>query len=269
MLFLAEEYTERMFRRRSVRFSVPADKTVLVGVLKRKRDLDILLSERWYRMPVSHAPVKPFGYLAFYQPAFFGAEGKRIRYYARVLKRETMPRKKLLLDERDHPRAGEPYLKITVSAPRLLTRPIRNTTPRRVSFGFTTIGRLLIARNILELYDVPPTEDIVKRAFREAGIPAVPQQFVTGGGKPRRFGRGKRYRTDFAIFCHKGKIAIECDNRKAHTSPVAKKHDREKDMFFRRRGWLVIRLTEHNITFALDECLARVRLGISALGGLT
>ncbi len=277
-----EAYNENMSggvvarrKRHLHRFQVPTDKVVLVGVLKRKRDLDILLMERWYRMPLSHAPVKPFGYLALYEPALFGlpaqasATGKRIRYYARVLGRETLPRKKLLPDEALDPRAEAPYVKLTLGTPQLLTHPIRNTTPRRVSFGFTTIGRLLTARNLLELYNVPPTEDIVRLALRGAGIPAVPQRFVAGEGKPLNRVRGKRYRMDFAIFCKKGKIAIECDNRRAHSSPVAMKHDREKDAFFRRHGWRVVRLTEHDITFELGSCLARLRHIIASLGGLT
>ena len=61
------------------------DKIVLVGVLRDKRDLNILLKENWYRIPVAQAPRRRFDYLAFYQPLLFCHQGKRIRYYARVL----------------------------------------------------------------------------------------------------------------------------------------------------------------------------------------
>ena len=72
---------------------------VLIGVLKTRGDLDILLRERWYRIPVSKSPKQPFGYVAFYQPAAFGHDRKRIRYYARVVRRETRPRRDLLPGE--------------------------------------------------------------------------------------------------------------------------------------------------------------------------
>ena len=36
------------------------DKIVLVGVLKDRRDLHILLTQHWYRIPASQAPARPF-----------------------------------------------------------------------------------------------------------------------------------------------------------------------------------------------------------------
>ena len=71
-------------------------KIVLVGVLKNKSDLNILLKEKWYRIPKAHMLKRQFDYLAFYQPASFGRQGKRIQYYARVLNYQTIKRKDLL-----------------------------------------------------------------------------------------------------------------------------------------------------------------------------
>ena len=251
-------------RKRGVRFSMPPDKTVLVGVLKRRRDLKIFLDERWYRMPVRYAPKRPFGYLALYEPAFFGPEGKRILWYARVLGRGTFSRKTLLPAEADDPRADEAYVKISVAPPRLLSHPIRNAAPRRVCFGFTTIGKLLTAKNLLELFDIPPTEDVMRRALREAGIPAEVQKWVAVGKK----GRKKRFRLDFAVRCEKGNIAIECDNRKAHKGKRQRERDRAKDAALREGGWEVLRFSEHDLMLALPECLARLQSVIGAKGGI-
>ena len=66
---------------------ISKNKIVLVGVLKNKRDLGILLEKHWYRIPVFFLPKKKFDYLAFYQPEGFGRRGKRIEYYARVVRR--------------------------------------------------------------------------------------------------------------------------------------------------------------------------------------
>ncbi|MEK7513131.1 MAG: DUF559 domain-containing protein [Patescibacteria group bacterium] len=235
------------------------NKVVLVGVLKTKRDLEALLRERWYRIPVAHAPVRRFRYLAFYQPACFGREGKCIRYYARVVSMRLMRRSDLVPDEPRHARAHGYYLQVRVGAVKTLSRPLRNRTPRRVSFGFTTLGRLLASRNLLELYRVAPIERLVDEGLRRAGIAAMPQYIVRAGTH--------RYRLDFAVPCRRGLIAIECDNRKAHAGPRQFKRDREKDARLKEYGWTVVRLPERDIVSNVEECVSRVRSTARSLGG--
>ncbi len=234
--------------------------TVLVGVLKNRRDRTLLFGEHWYRMPVAFAPTRAFRYLAFYQPAAFGREGKRIQYYARVLRSRVRPRRALLPREPLHPRAGELYRQFRVGRIRHLPRPIRNVLPRRVTFGFTTLRRLLAAKNILQLYGVVPTERIVGRTLARVGIASVPQHTVSCAGR--------RYRLDFAIVCERGFIAIECDNRKAHAGRRQRVQDRTKNDDLRRCGWLVLRLREHDIVSNLDRCIWRVQRAVKRLGGL-
>ena len=237
------------------------DKIVLVGVVKDWRDLNILLKENWYRIPVAHAPTRRFDYLAFYQPALFGRPGKCIRYYARVLNYQTIKRKDLLPAESNHLRAHEYYLLVRVGKVKKLPRPIRNIIPRRISFGFTTLNRLLKSRDILQLYNITPTEQITEDGLSRAGIRAIAKYYVSSGKK--------RYCLDFAVFCRQGAIAIECDNKKAHSSLRQREKDRiKKNVFLRRRGWLVIRLPEHDIVSDLAGCIVRIRKAIRKLGGL-
>ncbi len=91
------------------------DKIVLVAVLKNKSDLVILLSENWYRIPAKYAPKSQFNYLAFYQPALFGCQGKRIQYYARVSNCQITKRGDLLPDEVNHPKAHDDYFRVRLS----------------------------------------------------------------------------------------------------------------------------------------------------------
>lgn len=244
-------------RRRKKR--APAE-TVLVGVLKNRRDRDLLLREHWYRIPVVYAPKRKFRYLAFYQPETFGREGKRIFYYARVLGIRLRPRRALLPREPRHPRAGALYRQVRLGKIRRLARPIRNVLPRRVSFGFTTLHRLRSATNLLQLYGVVPTEVIIGRTLRRAGIPAAPQRSVTCAGR--------RYRLDFAVTCRRGRLVIECDNRKAHAGRRQRAKDRAKDAALRRCGWMVLRLRERDIVAHLDRCLGRVCRAVTRLGGI-
>lgn len=239
--------------------SVP-EEAVLVGVLKNRRDRDLLFREHWYRMPVFSAPKRTFRYLAFYQPAVFGHGGKRIRYYARVLRSRTRKRRVLLPREPKHPKASETYVQIRVGRIRTLPQPIRNVLPRRVSFGFTTLRRLLTAKNLLQLYAVPPTEEIIGRALARQGIPAVPQHAVSDGHR--------RYRLDFAVFCTRGRIAIECDNAKAHAGRRQRKRDRAKDAVLRHYGWTVLRFAERDIVSHTERCIRRVQEVVKKLGGL-
>jgi len=237
------------------------DKIVLVGVIKDRRDLNILLKKNWYRIPVRYAPKRRFDYLAFYQPtSFFGRRGKRIQYYAPVLDYQIIKRSDLLPEESNHPRAKNYYLKIRVGKTKKLSRPIRNIIPRRISFGFTTLNHLLKSKDILQLYNVTPTEPMVENGLKETGIKAIPQCYVKG--------KKKRFFLDFAIFCQKGKIAIECDNKKVHSLPSQKKKDKIKDAFLRSYGWTVIRLPEDDIVSGLPGCIKRVKKAVQKLGGL-
>lgn len=233
--------------------------SVLVGVLKQKQDLEVLLRERWYRIPRKRAPKRKFQYLAFYEPARFGKNGKRIRYYAKILERRTFLWREILPLEFFHPWAGELYLWFRLGKIHTLARPIKNKLPRRVSFGFTTLDLLLKSKNILQLYGVPLTEEIVARALRRAGIRAAPQKYVMGGGK--------RYCLDFAILCKNGKIAIECDNLKAHSGARQRARDAAKDLFLRKHGWEIIRLTEPDIFSDLKGCVFRIEDAVRKFHG--
>lgn len=233
---------------------------VLVSVLKSKRDFRILHEEHWYRIPVAFLPKRAFTHIAFYQPAVFGSQGKRISYLARILKRETLPRRALLPKEISHPRAHDAYVKFSFRTILKLETPVRNIIPRRVSFGFTTLNRLQSARDILELYGVPGTEQILQAHLASRGIPVTAQETVTS--------RGRRCRLDFAIRCIEGAIAIECDNDKAHSSKMQQKRDRRKNAFLRHLGWQVLRFKEKDIIERPDWCTEKVQHTTRSLGGI-
>ena len=231
------------------------DKIVLVSVLKSKNDRRILLRHRWYRIPVEFLPKRRFEYIAFYQPLIFGKHGKRIEYYGKVLRKKVYQRIQLLPKEPDHLRAKDDYLKVEFAELKRLPRPVRNIIPRRVFFGFTSLKNLLSARDILELYGVPATEQIVGRRLKRCGIKAA-SEF------PIRI-RGKRFRLDFAIIRGERCIAIECDNYKAHANKPQRRKDKMKDAYLRRAGWRIIRLKERDIIENLDSCIKRIQKVIS------
>jgi very-short-patch-repair endonuclease len=141
-----------------------------------------------------------------------------------------------------------------------LQKPIKNIIPRRIVFGFTTLRALKSARDILELYGVPKTEQILGKRLARSGIATIAEQTVSA--------RGKHCRVDLIVCCRGGAIAIECDNDKAHASKIQRQRDDWKDKFLSRLGWRVLRFGEKDIIERLDWCAAKVKKEIRSLGGL-
>ena len=105
---------------------------------------------------------------------------------------------------------------------------------------------------ILELYDVNQTEEIIKSKLVKIGIKPLCQYFVRVNNK-------KRHYLDLAILCPKGKIAIECDNVKCHSSSAQRLKDNEKDHNLRNLGWTVVRLGEPEIMDNADRCVTKIK----------
>ncbi len=227
-----------------------SNKNALVGVLKNKKDHEILLKKHWYRIPAKNAPKKDFKYIAFYQPAKFGINGKRIEYYGRVLKKQKLKRFIILPEEKNHPDAKSSYIKYYLSYLKKLTKPIINKVPRRVSFGFTALKYLRSAKNMLQLYGVSDTERIIEKTLSKKGIKTTREYPVSE--------KGRRFRIDLACFIDDKKIAIECDNLKAHKSKTQKRKDKIKDRFIRRLGWRVFRFNEKEIIKNPQRCADEV-----------
>lgn len=231
---------------------------VLIAVLKDRRDLRLVRREHWYRIPVARAPKRAFRWLAFYQTAAFGRNGGRIRYYAPVRDRGVALRRDLLPREAAHPRSDALYHRYALGPVRDLPVPVRNAGPRRVTFGFTTLGRLLRARDLLELFEVAPIESILRRALVRAGVPAAPERTVTEGRR--------RVRVDLAVFCRRGPVAVECDGA-THAGRAQRRRDRLKDALLGRRGWKVLRFAEAAILSDPRGCARRVAAAVRRRGG--
>jgi len=234
---------------------------VLIGILKNRRDLNLLMKRRLYRIPVSHTPQRPFSHLAFYQPSAFGRSGKSIRFIAPVLGRKMAMRRDMITGEPGHPRADHLYWFYRVGKPMRLPSPVRNLGPRRFTFAYTSLRRLHESHDILEVFGVPPIERIIGEKLSRAGIPVHPEFTLNAGTK--------RYRLDFACFCRNGQLAIECDGLEFHNHPAQARYDRVKDRRLEKLGWKVLRLDEDEIVENPGSCLKRIKKQIALLNGST
>ncbi|MEF3274690.1 MAG: hypothetical protein K6356_09890 [Chloroflexus sp.] len=130
---------------------------VLVVIVPRPRDLAVVRVAGWYRIPLAHAPPRlAADYLAFYQPAAFGAERWRVQRYAAVTRYRIALRRELLPEEPRHPRANELYYRIDVGPLCELDRPVLAARLRRITFIATTFGRLQRASDVTDLFMPPP-----------------------------------------------------------------------------------------------------------------
>ncbi|MCF6278456.1 MAG: hypothetical protein L3J16_06895 [Anaerolineales bacterium] len=145
----------------------PTDLT-LVCLLPSPRDMEIARLLGWYRIPLRTAPkVVSVDYLAFYQPAAFGARGGRIEFIAPVHGHELATRAELLRDEADHPHALEEYYKIQLGALEKLPNPILAKKWKRLTFLYTTGEYLLQAKTLNDLVVQNDERKLLWKSLRE------------------------------------------------------------------------------------------------------
>lgn len=133
----------------------PEDR-VIVGVVRRKQDLQALLEGHWYRIPLVQMPDGMFtDYLAFFLSANLvrnTGKGGAVCYYAPVRGVELALRRELLPREAEHPRAEARYYHCQLGDIQCLGRAITNPNKRRFAFIYTTFDRLMAAQTVADLY---------------------------------------------------------------------------------------------------------------------
>lgn len=176
---------------------------VLVAVVNNSRDFDLARDQHWYRIPVNRAPRQIAAeYLALYQTSAFGSEGQRIRFYAPILRYHLLTRADLLPDERDHPRAADPYFKLEIGDLQSLDRPIPNQSQPRLTFIYTTFDRLFQAAEVKDLWLRTAAREKLYAAVKERGLAVECWYPVEMGDRPE---------ADLALFGPEGRLTIYID----------------------------------------------------------
>ncbi|MBI5958475.1 MAG: hypothetical protein HY866_07070 [Chloroflexi bacterium] len=154
----------------------PEDR-VLVGVIRRKRDLEKALREHWYRVPQGRAPQGIHAeYAAFFLSHAFHELNGGIHFYARRTGIELARRRDLLPEEVDHARADELYYKLQLGELSRKDPPVLNPTKRSFAFIYTTWDRFEQARVLADLYS--NADDFVDRVFHALEQVGVQSQRV-------------------------------------------------------------------------------------------
>ncbi len=147
---------------------------VLVAVMPNQRDLEIARLLGWYRIPLKSAPkVISVDYLAFYQTGVFPPEERwQIHWVAPVLGHELTTRAELLHDQPNHPRAEEEYFKLQLGPLEELSNPIPAGDWKRITFFYTTLGRILKAQSLTDLPVHDEERTVLWQSLRERALKA-------------------------------------------------------------------------------------------------
>ena len=237
----------------------PSD--TIVCWLKQKRDLSLLLLEGWYRIPVSTKLDNLFNveYLGFYQPHILGKYGGTISHYARIENIEIKKRIELFPNNTRHPKANDDYYKIHVKDINILKNPLRCSRRGRNYFINTTLEKLLNAEDFNDIFNESPLEDVLWKGMKQNNIVAERQYFLRGSNNI--------YCLDFAAFCKKGNLNIECDGDAYHIGKEKAVKDNRRDNYLTKKGWSILRYSTTQLTDT-DECIEEIREFISQKGGI-
>jgi REase_MTES_1575 len=217
---------------------------VLVAILPEIKDWKLLHDQLWYRIPVDKAPViirnGDAQYVAFYHTAKFPQELKwKVVKYAKIKSMTQVSRQELFPDEPPiSTKAHKRYFKIVFDKLEELHQPIVSRRGHRFPFFATTEQKLLSGTSDLNrLFKGSPLEEAMATIIdaMEVEYEREWREYVNNDEK--------FYYLDFAIFCTKANINIECDGDEFHNSSEAVYKDKTRNNELESYKWKVLRYT--------------------------
>lgn len=244
------------------------NKDLLVALLPKKSALEILQTEGWYHIPIENVPHRwKEGWrprvMAFYQGKVFGKEeAYKIRHFGEVSQVDIAPRKELFPDDKENQHKSENlYYRIQLKSLQPRYRPIVSYRPRRLVFVPTTWEKFESADQINDLFDGSPLEDRLWKVLKYISILAERQWKIVV--------QDHNYYLDFAIFCNRGKLAIETDGYTTHfDSRNQIDYDAWRQNEIEIDGWRLLRYTSKQVKDDWTPYLSQIHNIIDQLGGV-
>lgn len=236
----------------------------LVAIMNSVLDFDIARNQNWYRIPVDSAPPivkdKSIKYLAFYHTKTFNKEKYSIRWYAKVKEIDIVGRRTLFPDEPKNIKTNKKYYKLSFEELKPLPNPVISATGRRIVFIPTNRYKLFNAREINYIFNNSPLDNELWEVFAKKKIIAERDYYVNVNDN--------KFCLDFAIFCKKCNIDVECDGDEFHLSPKAVKQDKKRNNILSSNGWSVLRFTTDDIYKDMKQSVSLVQETIKTYGGI-
>ncbi|MBV6457917.1 MAG: hypothetical protein HONBIEJF_01037 [Fimbriimonadaceae bacterium] len=235
---------------------------VLVALVNNLRDWQVLNDELWYRIPIHTAPRRwPPQWMAFYQTKVFGEHAYAIHRFGRVAEIRTRTRAELFPGEPPSAKSHRTYHQIILESLETLPHPIVSRAWRRIVFVPTTLYKLEVAAEINDLFDDSPLEDALWQEMKRIRLPAERQFFVAHDDD--------LYALDFAVFCQKGRLAIEADGDSWHADPVRIPEDNRRNNALASLGWHVLRFNGMEVRERMASyCVPQIVETVNRLGGV-
>lgn len=239
---------------------------VLVVLAKEPADFHLAQTQGWYRIPTSsRIPVtlqkRQARTIAFYFPKNFKELKSSIRFFAEITGVEVVSRQQLFPNETANGKSEKLYYKISFGPLQELPQPIRSYRARFILFIPTTWDKFSQAEEINELYHESPLEDKLWAELKRQQLPAERQVVLPT--------KDKNWICDFAFYCAKGVIDVECDGDAYHMHPNAVRYDKARNNEIAAvAGWDVLRFTTRNIEEEMPQTVNLIKAKIDRLGGL-
>lgn len=234
---------------------------MLVCVLKYRIDMSILKDQLWYRIPVKSAPenLNEFKFLSFYQTKIFENENWMIKYYGPIKSITTLKRKQLFPHEPRNEKSEEKYHKIELYELLTLQKPIVSKRWRLIVFIRTTFDKFKRAEEINDLFHDSPLEDKLWKEIKKNQLVAERQFFQARGRK--------KYFLDFAMFCQRRKLDIECDGKSHRSTNELIMRDQNRDKDLTKLGWEILRYDSGKLR-DVSLCVNEISETANRYGGL-
>ena len=237
---------------------------LLVGIVPSRADLQILETERWYRVPVDAAITLdnswPPRWFAAFETVASGAKSQRVVSFSEVLSVERKSRRELLPGEPIGPKSDRQYYQLRLGRLQALDMPLVPKRNRRLSFIQTTRQKFERAQEFNDLFNDSPYEDELWDALKANGFEAERQW--------RTRAAGEDFVLDFAIFCNgKKNVDVEVDGRFHHSVEARSLSDAERDSALTSANWAIVRVTTKRVRQSLNSCLMRISDVVKVNGG--
>lgn len=242
------------------------ENSILIALLKTKKDWALLQETGIYRIPARMAPDMvrngTLTHIAFYFPKEFGPDGFQVKWYGVVSSLRVARRIDAVPHEPYHPKAHTDYYLIGVSDLMELEEPFVSLRPRRLLFIPTTEQKFFkpLAREINHLFNDSPLENLLWDTLYSKRIPAE-RQFLIKIKK-------KEFLLDFAIFCKDRNIDIECDGDTYHNTKPRIEKDKSRSNMLESIGWSVLRYTSDMLIKDLPWVTQNIVETVNRYGGV-